>query len=275
MVPVEERLKRAQVVQGEELWTILRDSNPDVLFNAILNRHLSEEMAVFMAKRKNVPAEALGALAGDARFKDSYPLKLAICRHPKTSPKITLSLLKFIRIFDLGDMTRDQNIPISIRQKIEYGLTEKIPSLPSGVKTALSKRSSSSIVMALIERGDARVIGACLDNPSLTEGHLIKIITKTGIKPLIIRMIAEHPKWSLRYSIRFSLVRNFHTPLAYATRFIEGMKTQDLRELYADSNLPLSSRPFIFRELRDRGETTDLPEDETFPLSEEDENGTT
>lgn len=270
---IEERIKAAQTVIGEELWNVIRDPLPEVIYNAVLNRNLTEEMAVFIAKRKTSTAEILGMLAGDFRFKDSYKLKLAICKNPKTPQKITLSFLKFLKIFDLGDITKDQGIPIAIRQKIEYLLTEKIPALASGVKTALSKRSSSSIVMAILEKGDANVISACLDSPVLTEAQLCRIINKPDTKPVIIKLIAEHQKWSLRYSIRFALIRSFHTPMTHVTKFISELKTQDLRELYSDRHLPLSSRPFIFEELSERGETVEMPRDETFELSEEDDSG--
>jgi hypothetical protein len=47
-------------------------------------------------------------LAGDIRFKSSYRLKLNLCKNPKTPQKIVLSLLKYLRIFDLGDITKDR-----------------------------------------------------------------------------------------------------------------------------------------------------------------------
>ena len=92
-------------------------------------------MAVFIAKKKNTSPEILGMLAADIRFKGSYKLKLSICKNPKTPPKITLSLLKFLRIFDLGDITKDQNIPINIRQKIEYSLLERVSFTALGRKS--------------------------------------------------------------------------------------------------------------------------------------------
>ncbi len=271
MTRVEERLIAAHTAHGEELWELIRDPHPEVILNASLNKNLTEEMAVFIAKKKNTPSEVLGFLANDIRFKDSYKLKLAICKNPKSPQKITISLLKFLRIFDLGDMTRDQNIPINIRQKIEYSISEKIPSLPSGNKAALAKRANSNIVMSLMERGDRSVISKCLESPAITEGHICKIINKKTSKPLAIKMIAEDPKWSLRYSIRFALIRNYHAPMKQVTEFITSMKTADLKELYSDESVPKSTKPFIFRELLERDETVHIGEHETYELSEDED----
>ncbi len=150
MLSHDDKLKLASTADSEELWKLVRDSSPDVVLNTIFNKNLNEDMAVFIARKKNSSPEVLGMLASDIRFKGSYKLTLAICNNPKTPLKITLSLLKFLRIFDLGDITKNQNIPISIRQKIEYSIIEKIASLPSGVKVALAKRASINIIIQLL-----------------------------------------------------------------------------------------------------------------------------
>ncbi|HWR57845.1 MAG TPA: hypothetical protein VN328_03060 [Thermodesulfovibrionales bacterium] len=267
---IEEKKKAALTGGAEALWKLIRDRHPDVLLDATLNKNLSEDMAVIIAKNTSSPPEALGFLAGDVRFKDSYKLKLAICRNPRTPQRVTFSLLKFLRIFDISDLTRDQHIPVNVRQKIEQVISEKIASLPSGVKTTLAKKASSTIVVELMQRGDERVISACLDSPVLTEGLIWSVVNRKATKPPVIRLIAEHPKWSLRYAVRFALIRNFNTPMVRVVRFIAGMKTLDLRELYADPKLPTATRPFIFRELRERGETPEIGECETYELNEED-----
>lgn len=271
MTSLQQRLERAHSAQDEELWSLVRDTHPQVILNVTLNKSLNEEMALFLAKARNTPAEALGFLASDVRFKDSYKLKLALCRNPRTPQRVSYSLLKFLRIFDLGDLTRDQAVLVTMRQKIELMVTEKIPSMPSGVSMALAKRSNSTIVMAIMARGDNNVVNACLDSPVITETHLCEIINRQSVKPSVIHMISEHPKWSLRYAVKYSLIRNFHTPMIHVTRFIPEMKTNDLRELYSSESLPKSTRPFIFSELRARCETVEMPNEEIYEISEDDD----
>lgn len=269
MLSLQQRLEHAHTAQDEELWSLVRDTHPRILLNVTLNRSLNEEMALFLAKKRTTPAEALGILGGDARFKDSYKLKLALCRNPITPPRISFSLLKFLRVFDLGDLTKNQTVPVTLRQKIELLLTEKIPSMPSGNRVALAKRSSSAIVMAIMARGDHNTVKACLDCAVITETHVCESINKASVKPAVIHMIAEHPKWSLRYAVKYSLIRNFHAPMIYVTRFIPDMKTKDLRELYFYDSLPKSTRPFIFSELMERGVPVEMPKEETHELSED------
>ena len=267
MISRDENLKLASDSDSEELWKLVRDSRADTVLNAISNKNLNEDMAVFIAKKKNSAPEVLGMLATDIRFKGSYKLALAICSNPKTPIKITLSLLKYLRIFDLGDITKNQNIPISIRQKIEYSVIERISSLPSGVKVALAKKASINVIIQLLEKGDRNVISSCLESPLLTEDHLCALINRAKTKYLLIKTIAEHPKWSLRYRVKYALVRNYDTPMAYSTKFITTLKTADLRELYFDTSLPSSTRPYIFNELTLRDESAEIPKEEIYELS--------
>jgi hypothetical protein len=270
---VDEKIRDALTAEGEELWRLVRDPHPDVPASAVLNRNLSEEMAVSIAKRRNISAETIGFLAGDVRFRSSYRLKNAICRNPRTPQRITFSLLKFLRIFDLADISRDQQIPVEVRRKIEFILAEKIRPMPAGVKIALARRANAATLLVLMAKGDARVVAACLESPVLTEGHLYRLITRAETKPEVIKTISVHPKWSLRYHVKYSLIRNYFTPMSEVLAFIKSMKTADLRELYADPKVPVSTKPFLFSELQERGEPLETGEQEVFDLPEGGETG--
>jgi hypothetical protein len=270
METLADRIKAAQTATAETLWKVIRDPHPAVISGATLNRNLTEDMAVSIARSKNAASDSLEFLATDVRFKESYKLKLALCKNPKTPQRTASSLIKFLRIFDLADLSKDQRIPIIFRQRIEQVVSDKIASMPAGVKIALAKRVSGALVMMLMEHGDEIVIQTCLDSPVLTEGHLYKVINKPSVKSVVVKLIAEHPKWSLRYHIRFGLIRNFFTPMMLVARFIGTMKSADLRDLYADQKLPLSTKPFIFRELIERSDGIETQKEEWYDLSGQD-----
>ena len=269
MHTLEERLRHAHTASGEDLWKLIRDPHPQVLLNATLNRNLSGEMALSIAKKRNIPAEALGFLAADIRFMDNLKLKSAICSNPRTPQRVAFSLLKHLRIFDLADLTRDQAISITVRQKIESLVVEKIPSLPSGMKMALSRRASIRIIISLLEYGDAQVINACLDSALITETNLCAFITTPAAGPAVIRAVAGHRKWSLRYLVKYALIRNQHTPMVHVARLVSDMRTSDLRELFAYENLSVSARPHIFSELGRRGEKSPSSGEEIFEVNDE------
>jgi hypothetical protein len=150
----------------------------EVIATILKNKNLTEDIALIIANRKNISPEVLESLFHDTRWKDKYRILLALCKNPKTPQKISLSLIKSIKIFDLADLTRNQFVPVNMRLKAEAAINEKIPSIPLGIKIALSKRAGSRVLMKLVEEGKKEVVAACLDSPYMTESEIYRIINK-------------------------------------------------------------------------------------------------
>ena len=126
----------------------------------------------------------------------------------------------------------------------------------------------------MIKDGYPDVVKNCLENPHLVEAHLYKIISHKTTTPGTIRTIAEDRNWSCRYHVKFALIRNAHTPLARSVLFLPDLKLLDLKELYRDPSLPHAVRPFIHRELVERGEDPERlsgPDEERIFVIEESE----
>jgi hypothetical protein len=241
-------------IKEEELRLLVHHPSPKVMSKLILNSNLTDELALIIAGRKNISPEILETLYNDIRWKENYPIMLAICKNRKTPQKITLSLIKSLRVLDLADLTRNHHIPINLRIKAEAKINEKILPMPLGIKKTLAKRASSNVLVKLIEDGIKDVVDICLDSPYITEAAISKIINMKKTTSQVIRQIALHPKWSARHQIRWSLTLNNQTPLSCVVNFLKNMKTTDLKELYNAPELPSSTRHFIYRELLEREE---------------------
>jgi hypothetical protein len=267
-----EELRRAQAADAseEEIARYLHDPSPRVIRALLENRHLAEEEAVILVKRKNLPSDILEMIYKDKRWAESYPVRLALARNPRSPLSVSLSIARYLRLFDLEEITRSHFIPLVFRHKVEMIINERILTMPLGNKKTLAKKAGGSVLLKLLQDADAEVVKLCLNNPHLTEGHLFKVISRADTRAATILMIAEHPNWSSRSLIRFSLARNARTPLSFSVRFLSEMKIMDLRELYADSSVPMTIRPFIHRELLARGEEPKLNvEEKVFEIDEE------
>jgi len=250
---MEQRIEQAALAREESIESFLHDPSPKVLRALLTNRLLTEEHALIIANRRNVPGDILEAIAKDLRWSQSYPLRKAIARNPKTPLFISLSLARHLRLFDLADITRDHFLPLPYRKKIEAMIIERIPALPLGIQKTLARRAAGNVLFRLLQSRDAEIVNTCLGNPHLMESHLFKYISQGNSLPETIRIIAEHPNWSCRATVRLSLVRNAQTPLSSCVRFFSRMTAQDLRELYGDPRVPVTVKPFIHCELRERG----------------------
>jgi hypothetical protein len=266
----ETRRELATTAGEEEIASYLHDPSPKVIRALLQNRHLSEEDLTIIAKRKNLPSDILEMIFKDKRWSESYPVRLALARNPRSPLSVSLTIARYLRIFDLEEITRCHFIPLVFRHKVEMIINERLPTMPLGNKKTLAKKATGGVLLKLLLDADAEVVKLSLNNPHITEGHLFKVISRSDTREDTIRMIAEHPNWSSRSLIRVSLVRNVHTPLSFSTRYITEMKIMDLRELYADPSLPVTIKPFIHRELWERGEEPKLVvEEKIFEISEE------
>jgi hypothetical protein len=268
----DKRIELATVANEEEIAQYIHDPSPKVIRALLGNRHLTEEEVLIIANRKNIPSDVLEAIARDKRWAESYPVRLALARNPKSPLSISLSIARYLRLFDLEEITRCHFIPLTFRHKVETIIIERIATMPLGNKKTLAKKAAGNVLLKLLQDSDPDVVQLCLNNPRLVEGLLYKVISRTDTVAETIRLIAEHPNWSSRSLIRFSLARNAHTPLSLSVRFLQGMKIMDLRELYADPSLPVTIKPFVHRELWERGEDLTKKEDETvYEIDEKDE----
>jgi hypothetical protein len=252
MKDIEKAMQSALVCSEAELKIFAYHSSMKVISNLLYNGNLTEALVLIVASRKNVSAEILESLYSNKKWRESYRIRLALCKNPKTPQTIALPILKSLRIFDLADLTRNQHVPMNMRIGAETHINEKILSMPLGIKITLARRASSNVLIRLLEDGMREVVSVCLDSPYMTEGIMCKIINTKKIASHVIRQIAGHPKWSCRHDVQWSLIRNNNAPLSRVVHFLKNMKTTELKELYEDTVVPKSTRPFIYRERMDR-----------------------
>ncbi|MGE5172699.1 MAG: hypothetical protein ACM3MD_02610 [Betaproteobacteria bacterium] len=266
------KLEQAAAANGEQILALLHDPSPQVIRMLLGNRNLSEDDVLVIAARKNLPPDVLNMIAKDKRWAESYPVRLALAKNPKTPISVSLSIVRYLRLLDIAEISRSHLLPLAFRHKVEIIIVERIPTMPLGLKKSLAKMAGGNVLLKLLQDPDHEVIALCLNNPRLVESHLYKIISRKETISETIRIIAAHPNWSSRSLIRLALVRNDHTPLMHSGRFLQAMKLMELRELCADPSLSATIRPLVHRELGERGEDPEKRVEETiYEIDENDE----
>jgi hypothetical protein len=268
----EQRSAKAAAATEEQITLYVHDPSSRVVITLLENRNITEEHVLIIAGRKNLPGRVLDRIFKDRRWTESYRVRLALAKNPKTPMFSALSIARYLRLFDLAELARNHFLPILYRKKIESIVIEKIPTLALGVKKTLAKTASGEILLFLIQDGYPDVVRTCLDNPHMVEASLYKVINRATSTPGTIRTIAEHRNWTSRYHIKYALVRNQHTPLSRSVLFLRDIKTRDLKDLYRDPLLPSGIRPSIHRELVERGEDPDalnvIEEETVFEITD-------
>jgi len=223
----------------------LRETAKEVLVALAQNPHLQERDLLRLLERKDLPPEAVRELANHRGARGSYNVHLALARHSRTPRMVSLPILRSLYLFDLLRVAQSPGVPSDVRMAAEEALLNKLEGLDRGDKISLARRGTGRIAAALLTSADEEVVPAALDNPYLTEAHLLRVLSRDDIPPLVVRQLAEHGRWSHRYALRLALIRNRHTPFGRVLAFLPEMAVSDLRDIGLDRRLPASLRNYI------------------------------
>jgi hypothetical protein len=240
-----ERAERAAVVPRHQLEPFFKETAKDVLVAFARNPNLQERDLLRLLDRRDLPQEALREIAGHRETARSYAVRLALVRHPKTPRLVSLPLMKFLYLFDLVRVSQTPAVPTDVKMVAEETILKKTDSLPRGERIALARRGSGRVAAGLLVTEDAEQIRAALDNPFLTEGHLLKVLSLEQLPPRVVEAIAHHEKWSGRYYLRLALARNPLTPFTRVLVFLPDLAVNDLRDICLDHRMPEAVRKYI------------------------------
>ena len=243
--PVAERAELAAVVPRSGLEPFFKETAEEVLLALARNPNLQEHDLLRLLERQDLPEQALRELGQHAQAVRSYPVKLALVRHPKTPRLVSLPLMKFLHLFDLVRVSQTPATPPQVKRVAEETVLKKLEALPRGEKITLARRGSGRVAAALLVTQDAALIRAALSNPYLSEGHLLGVLALNELPAVLLELLSHHQRWSRPYLLRQALIRNPLTPFARVLAFLPDITVNDLRDICLDPRVPDQVRKYI------------------------------
>ena len=127
-------------------------------------------------------------------------------------------------------------------KKMRYGKYEFVEGqvldhITLGMKRSLAKGISKDTLDRLVYDPDPHVIKNLLNNQRITERDVLKITSKRPTTGEVLTEVFNNKKWSERYSIKRSLVKNPYTPTGLSLGLVHFMLTQDLKEISRDGTI--------------------------------------
>jgi hypothetical protein len=228
-----------------EIESFCKATAKEVLMGLARNPHLQERDLLCLLERKDLAHEVVRELARHRQVRRSYAVQLALVRHPKAPRLVSLPLMKFLYVFDLLRVAQTPAVPADVKMVAEETILKKLEGMPLGEKISLARRSTGRLAASLVHNPDLELIRAALDNPYLTEGHLLKVLAREGLPPVVVEQLAHHPRWSHHYHLRLALIRNPLTPFAQVLAFLPDLAVIDLRDICLDHRMPQPVRKYI------------------------------
>jgi hypothetical protein len=225
---------------------------PETLVSHASDPGLSEDLALAMLKRPDIPSAVLEALHNNSSAIQHRKVRLALACHLKTPRHISVPLLRRLYTFELMQLALTPTAPADIKKLADEALINRLDTISLGEKLSLAKRASGIVAGALLLDQDLRVIRTALENARLTEASVIKSLNRHATSAALVEAVCHHPKWSPRQEIRIALLRSDKIPLAKAMEFSHSMSRALLQEVLRNSRLPAATKAAL---LKDRSDT--------------------
>lgn len=215
---------------------------------SIADTGLTEDLALALLKNRELDAEQVESISKNRSLMKRRKVRIALAAHPRAPRRIVLRLIRELYTFDLVQFSMLPAAAADLRHVADELLVNRLASITLGERITLARRSSSTVVGALLLDKESRVWQPALENLRLTEAAIVKALQRANTTPALVEAVCHHAKWSLRREIRVALLRNPHTPLARALEFVRGLPPVQLRDILHTSRLPEKIKNYLRKE---------------------------
>ena len=218
------------------------------LLRLAANTALTEDLALSVLKRPDLPVEVLEQFAKNGTLLKLRKAKIALAAHPHTPRHVSVPLIRQFYTFDLMKIALTPSVPADVKVAADDVLTSRLKAVTLGERLALARRGSGRVAGALLLDGEAPVMRMALENGRLTESLVIQAVLRPNANIVLVQAVAQHKKWSYRREIRVALLRTEHLTLARALEFARDLPLPFLREVLHSSRMPARTKEQLLRE---------------------------
>ncbi len=238
-----------------ELDELVHSHSPDVLREVAASAQLTEELALALLARRDLPHQVLEAVSKNGAVMKHRKVIVAVVSHPRAPRHVSLPIARHLYTFELMQIALLPALAADLKVAIEETLMARLETISEGERLTLAKRGSTRVAAALLADPEERVIHAALANPYMTEAWIVKALMKDDAPSTLVESVCRHPKWSLRPEVQIALLRNDKTPLARALAFAQALPTHVLRDVLTHSRLDAGIKSYLLAELERRSAT--------------------
>jgi hypothetical protein len=242
---IAEEARRARTADPSQIGTLLHHRSREVLEALLENPRLGERQVGILLSRRDLAREIVARIAENREWMKSYPLKLAVVRHPRTPRHLALPLLKYLYLFDLLAVAATAGTPLELKRQAEEAILLQREGLALGQRLSLARRGSHRIAAGMLLDFDRRVIDAALMNPAMTEHAVARALLDRKAHPALTEAVVEHELWSARYGVKLALLRAQHLSLGRVMSLLPDLAQADLDDLAEDPRVRGEIRAYV------------------------------
>jgi len=246
-------MQKAILPEDAPLDALVHETAPEILVAVAADQRLTEDLALALLNRRDLPREALEELHKHKSLAKLRKIQLAIVMHQHTPRHVSVPAIRHLYAFELMQVALLPAVPADVKRAAEEVLISRMSSISSGEKSTLAKRSSGRVAASLLTEKEERIMQAALSNPQMTEISIVRALKAEAGTELLAPAVARHTKWSYRNDIKLALIANKNTPLASIVRFAAELPLNSIRDLLRNARLSPTARAGILSAMDRRG----------------------
>lgn len=228
-----------------QLDRLVHDPSPEVLAAVAADQRLTEDLALALLNRRDLPPEALQELNRNSSVAQLQKVRLALATHPRTPRHVSLPLLRALHTFELMQTALLPTVAPEVKRAAEAVLLTRLATLSSGERLTLARQGSGRVAAALLLDKEERVLEAALLNPRMTEAHIAKALKMETGTGLLAPAVSRHQKWFHRTEVKAALLGNRNTPFARAVQIAAELPLHALKDALRNAHLPPNVKSYL------------------------------
>ncbi len=229
--------KKLVLPEDAQLERLIHDPAPEVLIAVAADQRLTEDLALALLNRRDLPLEALQELNRNSSVAKLQKVRLALVAHPHTPRHVSVPLLRALHTFELMQLALQPALAADVKRAAEEVLMARMGTISSGERLSLAKQASGRVAAALLTDKEERVLQAALLNPQMTEAYIVKALKAEAGTDLLAPAVARHQKWFHRLEVKAALLGNKNTPFARAVQIASELPLHALKDVLHSARL--------------------------------------
>jgi hypothetical protein len=231
---------------------LIHEPSPEILIAVAADGRLTEDLALALLNRRDLPREALEALNKNGQISKQRKVRLALVTHPRTPRHVSVPVIRHIHTFELMQVALMPGVPPDVKRAAEEVLISKLSSITSGERLALARQSSGRVAAALLIDKEERIMMAALNNPQMIEMYIVKALKLETRTERLAPAVSSHQKWSFRNEIKAALLGNKYTPPARVIQLAGELPVKLIREVLRNGRLSPQAKNSLMAVLEKR-----------------------
>jgi hypothetical protein len=222
------------------------------LCSAAADGRLNEDLALALLAVRDLPAEAIEAIAKHRNVAGSRRVLRALVEHPHCPRHIALPRVRHLYTFELMQIALAPAAAGELKVVAEEAIIRRLDATTMGERLTLARRASTRVAAALLCDRDPRVMETALQNSRLTETWVVRTLQRKDCPEPLVAAVSRHPRWASRRDVQMALLRHPLTPLAQTSALAAGLPIAVLRDVLEDESARPEVREIVAEELRRR-----------------------